>query len=119
MFSRVAFASTAEALLINLGLDLLGGIAQEDSRAVVTGRHLGAGTLQGVEETHVDEGGLGVLETSRTVSCQTEVGVLVNGAGNKAGNLGCALLVVAKDVRERRGKGGGALNTGKVNFANV
>lgn len=106
-------------VLINLVLDMIGRIAQENGRSIVTGRHFGARTLQSVEKAHVNECRLGIFEASGAVSCQTEVRVLVNGTRNQAGNAGSALLVFAKDVRKRRGKGCSTLDTGKVNFANV
>lgn len=67
----------------------------------------------------MNKGGLGVLEASRAVSCQTEVRVLINGTGDQAGDIGCLFLVVAKDVRERRGKGSRTLDAGEMNLANV
>lgn len=62
---------------------------------------------------------LGKLETLCSVSRQSEVRVLVDSAGDQAGYRACLLFVVAKDMGERRGEGCCALNTGKVNLANV
>lgn len=67
----------------------------------------------------MDQGRLGIFQASGAVSSQSEVRILVNGAGNQAGNFGCLCLILTEDVGKRAGKGSRALNTGKVNFTNV
>jgi len=63
----------------------------------------------------VDECRFGVFEFLGDVSCQSEVGVLVDGAGNKAGDV----ARFTKDLGERVGERGCSLDGAKVYLANV
>lgn len=63
--------------------------------------------------------GLGIAKAHGAVSRQTEVGVLINGARNQAGDFGRLLLIVTKDVGEGCGEGCGTLNAREVNLADV
>lgn len=63
----------------------------------------------------MQERGLGVFELLRDVARETEVWVLVDGAGNEAGDV----VGFAEDLRERVGKGGCGLDRCKVYLANI
>jgi hypothetical protein len=67
----------------------------------------------------VDERGLCEVEASCYVAGHAEIGVLVYGAGNHAGDCVCLGFVFAEDVWEGRCEGGGALNSSKMDFANA
>lgn len=95
------------------------GVIHEDGGGVDGGRHLAAGTLEGGEEHGVDECRLGVLQAGSNIAGETEVRILVDGAGDQARNFPVVGRVVSKDVRERVGEGGGSLNRRKVHLANV
>lgn len=73
LFRRLA--SAAVSVLVHLGQDLLGCVEHEDGRGCDRCRHLGARSLQGVEEPRMDERGLRVLQALADVSGQAEVGV--------------------------------------------
>ena len=100
---------------INLILDLVRGIAHEYTRIGIRGAHLRLWSLEGRKETRVDECRFGVLEFLGDVSRQSEVRVLVDGAGNKAGDV----ANFAKDLGEGVGKRGCGLDGTKVYLANV
>lgn len=67
----------------------------------------------------MNQRGLGVVQALRTVSCQAEIRILIDCTRNQARNLSDALLVAAEDVREGCGESSGALDTGKVNLADI
>ena len=87
--------------LVDFILDLLSSVTQKNCRVVITGRHLGSRTLQGVKESHVDQGRFGEFQPRGTVSGETEVGILVDGAWNQTRDAACLLFVLSKDMRER------------------
>lgn len=60
----------------HLGLDLLGGVCEEDGRVGVAGAHLGLGPLEGGEEGRVQQGWFGVADPGGDVSCHPEVRIL-------------------------------------------
>lgn len=60
----------------HLGLDLLGGVCEEDGRVGVAGAHLGLGPLQGWEEGGVQQGWFRVANPGGDVSCHPEVRIL-------------------------------------------
>lgn len=100
---------------INLVLDLVRGIAHEYTRVGIRGAHLRLGPLEGRKESCVDECWFGILEFLGDVSRQPEVGVLVDRAGNKAGDV----ARFAKDLGERVGERGCSLDGTKVDLADV
>lgn len=63
------------------------------------------------------EGWLREVQTSCDITSQSEIGVLVDGAGNQAGNLRGYFFVFAEDVREGVREGGSTLDGTKVDFA--
>jgi hypothetical protein len=75
--------------------------------------------LEGREEGGVNERWLGVFEASGDIAGQAEVWVLVNGTGDESGNLKVLFRVGAEDVREGVGEGGGGLDGGEMDLANV
>jgi hypothetical protein len=75
--------------------------------------------LQRIQEPHMDQGRLGIVEAGRAVSRETKVRVLIDGARNQTRDGSCSRLVLAKNVRERGCEGCGALDACKVNLANV
>lgn len=100
---------------IDLVLDLVRGIAHKYTRVGVRGAHLRLGSLEGREESRVDECGLGVLEFLGDVSRQSEVGVLVDRTGNKARNVAHFTKYLGEGVGERRC----GLDGNKMYLANV
>ena len=67
----------------------------------------------------MDEGGLGEAHLAGVVAALAKVRVLVDGAGDQAGDLGAAFGVGPEDEGEGRGEGGGALEGGEVEFGDV
>jgi len=67
----------------------------------------------------VDERGLRVFDFRGDVAGKTEVGILVDGAGDEGGDLRVCFGVVAKDVWVGGREGSGGLDGGKVYLANV
>lgn len=63
----------------------------------------------------MNECGFGVLEFLSDVARQSEIGVLVDRAGNKAGDV----AHFTKDLREGVGERGCSLNGDEMNLANV
>ena len=63
----------------------------------------------------MEECGFGVFEFDGDVAGEAEVGVLVDGAGDEAGYVGC----FAEDLGERVGEGRCGLNGGEVDFPDV
>lgn len=107
-------STTREGITIDLVLDLVSGISHEDGRGVNGSAHLGLRTLKSREETSVDQGWLGVLETLSNITSETEIRILINSTGDQTGNV----LLATKDVRERIGEGWCSLNSNKVELAN-
>lgn len=60
----------------HLGLDLLGGVREEDGGVGVAGAHLGLGPLQSGEEGGVQQGWFRVADPGGDVSCHPEVWIL-------------------------------------------
>jgi hypothetical protein len=81
--------TTRESMLIDLILQLIRSIRHEDTRVDITGAHLGLRPLESREEFGMDERGLGILEFLSNVACQTEVRILVDGAGNETWDVRC------------------------------
>lgn len=100
-------------------LDLLVRVAEEDAGVDVAGGHFGFGAFEGGEEDGVDDGGLDEFHAGRDVAALSEVGVLVDGAGDEAGDFGDFFGVVAEDEGEAGGEGGGGLHGGEGEFGNV
>ena len=63
--------------------------------------------------------GVLVLQTSGDISGHSEVGVLIDGAGNEAGNSNGLGLILAEDVGEGRRPTASTLDTAEVNATNV
>lgn len=106
---------TRKPMSINLVLDLVLGIAHKDTRIRIRSAHLRLRSLQGREESRVDQCRFGVFEFLGDVSRQSEVGVLVDGAGDEAGDV----ARFAKDLGKGVGEGGCGLDGTKVYLANV
>lgn len=102
-------------ILVDLILDHLCRIRHEDARRVDRSAHLALRTQERRDELGVDEGGLAVLEAGGHFARETEVGVLVDGAGDEAGDVGLG----AEDLGERVGEGGGRLDGYEVPLADV
>lgn len=67
----------------------------------------------------MDQSGLFIFQAGSDVAADAEVRVLVDGAGDQAGNLGDTLFVSAEDVREGGREGGGGLDGCEVDLADV
>jgi len=102
-------------MFVDLVFDLIGLVRHEYAAIGVACAHFGLGTLKSREEFGVDQSWLGVLELWGNVASEAEIRILVNGAGDEAGNVGSS----AEDLREGRGKARGSLDCRKVDFANV
>lgn len=102
-------------MLIDLILDLVCRIGHVDRRVGITGAHLRLRALQGGEELRVNEQRLGVLELGGNITGETEIGILVDCAGDKAGDVGFG----TEDLREGVGEGWGGLNCNEMRFADV
>lgn len=76
-----------EPMSIDLVLDLVRGITHKDTRVGIRGAHLRLWSLESGEESRVDQCGFGVFEFLGDVSRQSEVGVLVDGAGDETGDV--------------------------------
>lgn len=100
---------------IDLVLDLRGGVAHVDRRVRVARTHLRLRALERGEELRVQQRRLGVLELLRDVAREPEVGVLVDRAGDQAGDVRRR----AEDLREGVGEGGRGLDGGEVDLADV
>lgn len=106
--------SSRESITIDLVLDLVGSISHENGRSINGSAHFGLGTLKSREETSMNQGWLGILETLSNITSETEVRILINSTRNQTGNI----LLATKDVRERIGEGRCSLNSNKVELAN-
>ena len=95
---------STESIQVHLLENLFRGILEEDGAGVDRSRHLGAWTLERVEESGVDQTRLGVLEPLGDVARETKVGVLVDGARNQARYLGRPAAVGSKEEGKRIGK---------------
>ena len=102
-------------MFVDLVFDLIGLVRHEYATIGVACAHFGLGTLKSREEFGVDQSWLGVLELWGNVASEAEIRILVNGAGDEAGNVGSS----AEDLREGRGKARRSLDCRKVDFANV
>ena len=111
--------AAGEGVAVDLVLDLVGLVGEEDGRSGDRGRHLRAGALQGGQEDHVEEGGFLVFHLLGAVATLAEVGVLVDGAGDQAGDGADFGLVRTEDVWEGGCVGGCGLGCGEVEFAYV
>lgn len=67
----------------------------------------------------MDEGWLGVFQAGGDITGEAEVWVLVDGAGDEAGDFKVLFWVGAEDVGEGVGEGGGSLDGCKVDLSNV
>ena len=67
----------------------------------------------------MQEGRLDVAELLGVVAALAEIGILIDGAGDEAGNGGGFFLIGAEDVGEACGECGGGLNSGEDHFADV
>lgn len=110
-----SFTTAAEGVSVDLVLDLIGGVGQQDGALCDGGGHLALGTLQSREELGVKQGWLGVLELVGDVASETEVGILINGARDKARDV----VGSAKDLREGVGEGRSGLDADEVALADV
>ena len=108
-------SSTGEGVLVDLVLYLIGGVGHVDGGVLVAGAHLGVMAKQGGDELGVDQGWLRELEPGGNVPGDAEVGILVNGSRDQAGNV----LLATKDVREGTREGGGGLDRREGYLANV
>ena len=107
--------ATRETMLVDLVLNLIRRVGHVYTRIQVGRAHLCLGTLEGGEELGVDQGRFGIFEFDSNVSCQAEVGVLVDGAGDKTGDICAGTEDVGEGVREGRG----SLDRAEVDLANV
>ena len=100
--------------------------AQFYTKKSMPSTYLCTGTLKSVKEAGVNEGrlrvrgvGVLVLQTSRDISGHSEVGILIDGAGNEAGDSDGLRLILAENVGEGRRPTAGTLDTAKVNATDV
>eukprot|EP00754_Rhynchopus_humris_P036804 Rhum_TRINITY_DN18897_c0_g1::Rhum_TRINITY_DN18897_c0_g1_i1::g.168709::m.168709 len=108
--------AAAEAVRVDLLLDLLRRVREEDGRGVNRSGHLRVRALKRREERRVDETGLQVLQARRNVARHAEVRVLVDGTGDEARDR---TLRVREDVRESTGEGRCRLDRGEAPLADV
>ena len=94
---------------MDLLFDLGRGVRDQDSRVRNRRRHLLLGSLECWEELRVVRGALLEFELVSDVSGHSEVGVLVDGSGDEAGDVGTG----AVDVGEGGAEGGDGLNSGE------
>jgi len=99
---------------LDLLFDLGRGVRDQDSRVRNRRRHLLLGSLECWEELRVVRGALLEFELVSDVSGHSEVGVLVDGSGDEAGDVGTG----AVDVGEGGAEGGDGLNSGEGVFTN-
>lgn len=102
-------------MLVDLVLDLRGGVAHEDTRVRVRRAHLRLRALERGEELRVEQCGLLVLELRGDVARESEVRILVDRTGDQAGDVSLR----AEDLREGVGERGCGLDGCEVNLADV
>lgn len=107
--------SSTESIFVDLVLDHLGRVRHEDGGRVNRSGHLGLSAEQRGDKLGVDESRLLVLEARGDFSGEAEVRVLVDGAGDEAGDVGLG----AEDLGERVGEGGGGLDRDEVPLSDV
>ena len=75
----------------NLPVNLFESIAHEDGTLFHAGGHLSLRATKTWDEFAVDQGWFGVFEFMRDIPRETEIGVLIDCAGNERWNIGlCA-----------------------------
>lgn len=82
LYSRL---SAGKCVLINLILQLLGGVGQIDRRVRIRGGHFGSRPLQRGEKARVQQCGFLEADSGRNVARHSEIGILVDRARNEAG----------------------------------
>ena len=107
--------AAGEPVLVHLVLDLRGRVRHEDARRGVARAHLRLRALQRGEELAVQQRRLRVLELGGDVAREPEVRVLVDRAGDEAGDVRGR----AEDLREGVGEGGRGLDRGEVDLPDV
>lgn len=90
--------ATGEGVLVDLVLDLLGGVGEKYRGVAVARGHLRLRTLQRREEAGMHQSRLGEAQSRRHVSGHTEVRILIDRARYQAVHLG-----VLEDKGERTG----------------
>mmetsp|Transcript_19259 Transcript_19259/g.33229 ORF Transcript_19259/g.33229 Transcript_19259/m.33229 type:complete len:233 (-) Transcript_19259:454-1152(-) len=104
-----------ERVLVDLALDLCGGVVHEDGGGDVTGAHLSTLTLKSWEEPGLYERRFTLAQAWGHIPCHAKVRILVNSTGNKTADV----LALPKHVRECVGKRGRGLHCGERNLPNV
>lgn len=117
-------SSSGDNSPINLILDLIGCIAHVDTRIRITRAHLCLRALEGREELAMHQRRFREFEFLSDVAREPEIRILVDCAGDQAGDLvdlGCfdTWSAAGEDVREGGREGGCGLDGCKVDFANV
>ena len=118
MLFQCLLAAT-ERILLDLGGDLFGAVANKDRARFNGRRHLGARPLQSIQEPRVDQSRFGITQLRCHITGEAKVWVLVDCTGNQAGDLGCLGGVGPKQEGERGGEGRGRLDSGEVNLGPV
>lgn len=111
----LCFPSTRKPMCVDLLLNLVGFIGHEDAAVGVAGAHLGLRPLESGEELRMDESRFLVLQFLRYVPSEAEIGILVDGAGDQAGDVADRTEYMRETVGERRS----GLDGRKVYFADV
>eukprot|EP00958_Prasinococcus_capsulatus_P021975 scaffold3051_cov419-Prasinococcus_capsulatus_cf.AAC.6 len=109
------YASPAIGILVDLVLDHFRSICNKDGRIHVARGHLSTFSLQGGEESGLDERRLLVSDPWSHIACHAKVRILVYCAGNEARNV----HTVLEEVRKRVGERGSRLYGWKPNFTDV
>ena len=86
MLFQCLLAAT-ERILLDLGGDLFGAVANKDRARFNGRRHLGARPLQSIQEPRVDQSRFGITQLRCHITGEAKVWVLVDCTGNEAGIL--------------------------------
>ena len=92
--------STRKGMTINFILDLGSRVGHVNGGILGTGGHFGVVSLEGREEFGADRGGFVQFQAGRDIATQAEIGVLVDGVRDQAGNISAALENVRESLRE-------------------
>lgn len=110
-----SFAAAREGVLVNLCLNFLRGIVEKDSGFGEGRGHLSVVSLQGGEELGVNEGGFDAVHPRGGVAGESEVGILIDSAGDETGDVWSA----AEDNRKAGGKRRCSLNSWEGVLADI
>lgn len=95
------------------------GVAHEDCTTVNTGTHLATWSTKRWEELGVDQSRFLIFKSAGHIPSESEIRVLVDGAGNQGRNFLDRFGICSKNVREGGSKSCASLDGRKVHFSDV